>query len=111
MNKFIKNILQDKGDVSSSRLINLLGAIVGSVLLLYHGLWLNSLSYDTLGVFLGYCGGVYAAGKYVSRKYSSEGREYDDVGYEGTERYKDGGYSGTGYDNSESSGNAHDYRG
>lgn len=65
-------MLTDKGEISSSRLINLGGFLVGSTLLLYHGLWLNTLDAEVFGFYLGYCAGVYGAGKLISRKYRSE---------------------------------------
>lgn len=60
--------------------------VVGTVVLLYHTIWLGNLSYDVYAVYMGYCAGVYAAGKW------QEGRNNDRYT---TERYQDYGDSGS----------------
>lgn len=106
-NRWLSRLVSDKSDTSSTRVINILGAVTGTILMLYHGIWLDTLTYDVFGVYLAYCGGAYVMGKYVNRKY--ERSEYESIDND-VERYKT-------YDNTESStndsvpmGNQHGYR-
>ncbi len=79
MTKFIQEAVTDKGETSSARAINILGAVTGTILMLYHGIWLNTLSYDVLAVYLGYCSGTYAVGKYIGRRYNdADNMEYNE---------------------------------
>lgn len=82
----MREVVTDKGEISSARLINIVGAVTGTMLLLYHGLWLDNLSGEVLGVYLAYCSGTYGIGKYMDRRYRNV--EYDDG-------YKASGDSGT----------------
>ena len=77
--KILKGIVSDNSSTSSSRVINIGGFITGTILLLYHGLWLDSLNYDVLAVYLTYCSATYVGGKYVGRKYgdSNDGGNND----------------------------------
>lgn len=89
----LKQIVSDGSDVSSARIINIMGAVTGTALITYHGIWLDTLTYDVFGVYLAYCGGVYAAGKYVSRRYN------DDVDYGEPEEYNNRATKYSTYDN------------
>ena len=46
----LKQIVSDGSDTSSARIINLLGAVTGTVLIVYHGIWLDTLTYDVFGI-------------------------------------------------------------
>ena len=79
MKKILKEVVTDNGGTSSGRVINVLGAIVGTILVLYHGLWLDTLNYDVFGVYLAYCAGVYGTSKYLDRKYGGrDDRDYNE---------------------------------
>ena len=92
MKKILKEIITDNGAISSARVINVGGFIVGSTLLIYHGLWLDKLDAEVYGLYMAYCAGVYTGGKWIERKYRSEDDRYSD---EGSNRYK------TGYDSND----------
>lgn len=72
MKKTLSNIVTDNGSISSARVINIGGFVVGTVLLVYHGLWLDKLDAEVFGLYMLYCGGVYGTGKLIDRKYRSE---------------------------------------
>lgn len=74
MVQFIKESLTSGSNNSSSRVINLGGFIIGSVLLTYQTLK-TGLTYDLFGVFMGYCSMVYVGGKYVGNKTESFGKK------------------------------------
>lgn len=67
-----KEILTDEGQISSARVINVLGAVTGTVLLVYHGMWLGTLDAEVFGIYMGYCAGVYGVGKYMDRRYKED---------------------------------------
>ena len=82
MKKTLDSVLTDNGGLSSARIINVGGFIVGSALLMYHGLWLDKLDADVFMVYMGYCAGVYTGGKWLDRKYRSEDdRDTDEDSY------------------------------
>lgn len=87
MKKILNEIVTDGGGTSSGRVINVLGAVVGTVLVIYHGIWLDTLNYDVFGVYLAYCAGVYGTSKYLDRKYGGRDDRNTD---EGSDRYKAG---------------------
>lgn len=97
MKKILNSILTDKGEISSSRLINLGGFLVGSTVLLYHGLWLGSLDAEVLGLYLAYCASTYSAGKLIGRKYGGKDGNGDN---ETTERLEATGDSRDEYSGS-----------
>lgn len=96
MKKILREITTDKGETSSARVINIGGFLVGTTLLMYHGIWLDTLSYDVFGVYMAYCAGVYTGGKYLDRRY---GNVADTDRY--NERYEEPSYHGStrGVDN------------
>jgi len=68
--KIAKEILTDEGQISSSRIINVLGAITLTVVLVYKYIYIgDDLSAEVLGIYAGYCAGVYGVGKYMDRRY------------------------------------------
>ncbi len=73
---------------SSSRAINILGAVTGTAVVVYYGMYLQALTYDMFAVYLGYCGGVYGVGKYLDKK----GDAYAENTAYG---YKDNNYNNT----------------
>jgi len=81
---FIKSALTSNSNHSSSRIINLGGFIVGTILLGYQT-YMTGLTYDLFGVYMGYCSLTYVGGKYVGNKveaYTSKNKEevvYNDV--------------------------------
>lgn len=85
MKKILSEIVTDNGAISSGRVINVGGFIVGTVLLLYHGIWLNTLNYDVFGIYMAYAAGVYGTSKWLDRKYG--GRDDRDID-EGSDRYE-----------------------
>ena len=87
MKKVLSEIVTDNGAISSGRVINIGGFIVGTILLLYHGLWLNTLNYDVFGIYMAYAAGVYGTSKWLDRKYGGKDDRYTD---EGSDRYKAG---------------------
>ena len=106
---WLNKLVSDKSDTSSARVINILGAVTGTVLMVYHGIWLDTLTYDVFGVYLAYCGGAYVMGKYVGRKYD-EGDRYGNTDND-TERYQAYGDTGPGDDSRLPVGGQQDYRG
>ena len=90
--QILSEIVTDNGAISSGRVINVGGFIVGTVLLLYHGIWLNTLNYDVFGIYMAYAAGVYGTSKWLDRKYGGKDDRYTD---EGSDRYK------TGYDSND----------
>ena len=52
---------------SSARLINLIGFVVGAIVIMYDT-YTNGLKVEAYGVFMSYCGGVYYGGKYLDKK-------------------------------------------
>ena len=83
--QILSEIVTDNGAISSARVINLGGFIIGSTLLMYHGLWLDKLDAEVYGLYLGYCAGVYGTGKWIERKYKDD--RYTD---ESSDRHKAG---------------------
>ena len=86
MIKFIRDALTSGSNNSSSRIINLGGFIVGTLLLGYQT-YMTGLTYDLFGVYMGYCSLTYVGGKYVGNKVdayvskqkdTNEGEVYDD---------------------------------
>ena len=78
------DILSNSENLSSSRIINFSGMVVGTIIIIYHSIWLENLSYDVYGVYLAYAAGTYGLSKWA------EGRNNN--GYS-TNRYKDYDYS------------------
>jgi len=73
MTSFIKELMSNSGLVSSSRFINVAGAITGSLLLAYDVYSHGKLDSTAFGIYLTYCGGVYAAGKGISALNKNDG--------------------------------------
>lgn len=67
MTEWVKSLLSTDSNKSSARVINILGAITGTILLAYET-YLHGLHVDVFGVYLAYCGGVYVGGKYLDNK-------------------------------------------
>lgn len=67
MINWLKEMLNSSSSVSSSRVINFLGAIVGAILLVYET-YLRALSPELFGIYMTYCGGIYIGGKYLGGK-------------------------------------------
>ena len=79
MSKVLFDVLSDKGGVSSARLINVVGAITGTAVVLYNALYLNDISSELFGIYMVYCGGVYGVGKYIDRRNdASSNNEYSE---------------------------------
>lgn len=68
MIEYIKGMLSNDSDKSSTRVINFMGAILGAGLLAYDTATHGRLDSTNFGLFLGYCGGVYSIGKALSTK-------------------------------------------
>lgn len=68
MSKVLFDVLSDKGNVSSARLINVVGAITGTAVVIYYGMYLEALTAEIFGIYMAYCGGVYGVGKYIDRR-------------------------------------------
>lgn len=81
--QILKEILTDNGSISSARVINVGGFVIGSALLSYHGFWLDKLDAEIYGLYMAYCAGTYGAGKWIERKYKDD-RNTD----ESSDRYK-----------------------
>jgi hypothetical protein len=67
MINWLKEMLNSSSNVSSSRVINFIGAISGTLLLAYDT-YLKGLSPEAFGLYLAYCGGVYVLGKHAGIK-------------------------------------------
>lgn len=67
MIEYLKEMLSTNSNKSSSRLINLMGALVGAILLIGDTFYKSGLDNTNFGLFLGYCGGVYTLGKAIGR--------------------------------------------
>ena len=93
----MREMVTDTGETSSARVINIGGFVVGTVLLVYHGIWLDTLNYDVFGVYMAYCAGVYGTSKYLDRKYRRED-EYDTMADERFTQHSNGG-NGSRVDN------------
>jgi hypothetical protein len=65
--QFVKDLVADDTDKSSARAINILGAMLGSILLAYDTYTRGSLGFDVFSAYLAYCGGVYGVGKYLDK--------------------------------------------
>ena len=85
MVQFIKEALTSGSNKSSSRLINMSGFVVVTILLSYQT-FTSGLTYDLFGVYMLYCAGVYTGGKYVGGKIDALNR--DEEVYD-TRRYDD----------------------
>ena len=84
MSKVLFDVLSDKGNVSSARLINVVGAITGTAIVLHNAIYLNDISSELFGIYMAYCGGVYGVGKYIDRRHDvSSNNEYPE-GYKAT---------------------------
>ena len=82
MKKILSEVVTDNGTISSGRVINVGGFIVGSILMIYHGLWLDTLNYDVFGIYMAYAAGVYGTSKYIDRKYGGrDDRDTDEDSY------------------------------
>ena len=67
MINWLKEMLNSSSNVSSSRVINFFGAIIGAVLLVYET-YFRMLTPELFGIYLAYCGGIYIGGKYLGGK-------------------------------------------
>jgi hypothetical protein len=63
---FIKDLMSNSGVVSSARVINITGAVVGAGLIIVDVYQRGSLYATNFGIYLAYCGGVYTIGKGIS---------------------------------------------
>ncbi len=84
------NLISTKSSTSSSRAINLLGAVISSFVVVYQCVILHTINYEIFGLYLAYCGGVYGVGKYLERK------QDDSTSTEPTEGCKDSSSSSVG---------------
>jgi hypothetical protein len=64
--KFIQDLMSNSGVVSSARVINVTGAVVGAGLIIVDVYQRGSLDATNFGIYLDYCGGVYNIGKGIS---------------------------------------------
>ena len=58
--------MSNSGVVSSARVINITGAVVGAGLIIVDVYQRGSLDATNFGIYLAYCGGVYTIGKGIS---------------------------------------------
>ena len=65
---FLKEMLSYESNTSSARVINIIGAVVASVLLIVDTAINSALRTDALYAYLAYCAGVYGTSKYLDRK-------------------------------------------
>ena len=63
---FIKDLMSNSGVVSSARVINITGAVVGAGLIVADAAQRGMLDATNFGIYLAYCGGVYTIGKGIS---------------------------------------------
>lgn len=63
MTKYVKDMLSNDSNKSSARVINFVGALLGSCLLAYDTAIHGRLDNDNFLAFLAYCGGVYGISK------------------------------------------------
>jgi len=63
---FIKDLMSNSGVVSSARVINVTGAVVGAGLIIADITQRGMLDATNFGIYLAYCGGVYTIGKGIS---------------------------------------------
>jgi hypothetical protein len=63
---FIKDLMGNSGVISSARVINVIGAVVGAGLIIADVVQRSSLDATNFGIYLAYCGGVYTIGKGIS---------------------------------------------
>jgi uncharacterized membrane protein len=74
---FIKDLMSNSGVVSSARVINITGAVVGAGLIIADIAQRGMLDATNFGIYLAYCGGVYTIGKGISavgHKYEAESK-------------------------------------
>ena len=67
MNEWIKSMLSSDSNKSSARVINFIGAIAGTIILIYDT-YLHGLNADGFAIYLAYCGGVYIGGKFLDKQ-------------------------------------------
>ena len=65
---FLKDILSYGSNASSARVINMLGAITASCLLVWDTVANSSVRNEAFGMYLAYCAGVYGYGKKLDRE-------------------------------------------
>lgn len=66
--KYIKDAISASKDVSSARVINLLGAVSATVLLGFDTVYNASIRIEAFGMYLAYCAGVYGYGKKLDKE-------------------------------------------
>ena len=65
---FLKDILSYESNTSSARVINVLGAITASCLLVWDTVVNSSVRNEAFGMYLAYCAGVYGYGKKLDKE-------------------------------------------
>lgn len=68
MKEFIKSALTSGAEISSARVINILGAITASALLVWDTVVNSSVRNEVFGMYLAYCAGVYGYGKKLDKE-------------------------------------------
>ena len=70
MGTFFRELIFSNSRTSSARTINLVGAVVGSGLLIYDTILNQHLSPESFSIYLLYCAGTYTSGKYLDYRNS-----------------------------------------
>lgn len=68
----IQDMIKSNSGISSVRGINLLGATIASLILLFDTIVNSSVRAETFAIYLAYCGGVYSYGKKLDKEKVNE---------------------------------------
>ena len=69
---FLKDVLSYGSNASSARVINMLGAITASCLLVWDTVANSGVRNEAFGMYLAYCAGVYGYGKKLDKESKDE---------------------------------------
>ena len=72
MLKFIQEAVANGSSTSSARVINVLGACIASVLLIWDTIANGMVRNEAFGMYLAYCAGVYGYGKKLDKENKNE---------------------------------------
>jgi hypothetical protein len=72
MLKFMQEAVANGSSTSSARVINMLGAITASCLLIWDTVANSSVRGEAFGMYLAYCAGVYSYGKKLDKESKDE---------------------------------------
>ncbi len=69
---FLKDVLSYGSNASSARVVNMLGAITASCLLVWDTVTNGGVRNEAFGMYLAYCAGVYGYGKKLDKESKDE---------------------------------------